>query len=126
DEIAAEFGFNTEELDQEFQDHFLVSDKAGIGDTRIEFDATVYESKTSSIRAGFLATIPTAFSFKNGLKGNSFKKTACLPPAHLIEELFCIALSDKAEDVKVAESIALVRVFGLGALERLSVNLLDA
>lgn len=125
DELAAEFGFDTQELDQEFQDTYLVSDKAGIGDTRIEFDATVYKSNINSIRAGLLATIPTAFSFKNGLKGNAFKKTACLPPANLIENLFCIALSDKPENVKVAESIALLQVFGLGSLERLSANLLD-
>jgi len=126
DELAAEFGFEGQQEDTAFQDRYLTSDKFGLGDTRIEIDNGIYASNTTALRAGFLATIPTAFAMVSGIKGHSFKKTACLPQANIFESLFCIALSNQSEEVKTAEAIALLRTFGLGALDRLSANLLDA
>jgi len=126
DEIAAEFGFEGEREDTEFQDNHLVSDKFGLGDTRIEVDSTIYNGSATELRAGFLATIPTAFALASGIKGSSFRKTACLPQANIFETLFCIAFSNKTDAQKAAEAIALLRCFGLGALDRLSANLLDS
>jgi hypothetical protein len=126
DEIAAEFGLEGQEEDTTFQDRYLVSDKFGFGDTRIEVDNGIYRGNTTQVRAGFLATIPTAFTLASGIKGSSFKKTACLPQANIFESLFCIALSNQSEKSKTADGLALLRTFGLGALDRLSANLLDA
>lgn len=127
DTIAQEFGFDTNDLSTDFQDAHFVSDKLGIGDTRIEFTGRVIDNETGSLNLGIMATIPTAFSFKNGLKGSHFRKNACLPEPTLIADLFALALdSDTTEEQKTALAFERLRSFGIGALDRLAAATIEA
>lgn len=62
-----------------FQDAHFVSDSFGIGDTRLMVDYPVYDTTFWQMYIGGLATIPTAFAFKKGLKGNHFHRLTCRP-----------------------------------------------
>lgn len=126
DEIAAEFGATAESQRKDFDDTHFISDKLGFGDTRIEVDKYWIQKDYWLLRGGLMATIPTAFAFKKGIRGRHFKKTACQPPATLIEDLVCIAFDpDLTEPEKLAAAVEELRVFGLGALDRLSAALIE-
>lgn len=68
-----------------FIDQHLIDDKFGIGDTRIYLDYPIIKKKYWSSRAGFLATIPTAWAFKKGLKGTNLKRIINRPILNLID-----------------------------------------
>ncbi|HRN78563.1 MAG TPA: hypothetical protein PLU71_04940 [Candidatus Dependentiae bacterium] len=125
DAIAEEFGFDTEQEDEEFQDAHFISDKLGFGDTRLEIERKVFTDKRARVRAGIQLTIPTAFALKKGLKGSSFArfKNACLPAPTLIEDIFCDILDPAGPQIQKAFDE--LTAFALGALDRLSANLLD-
>jgi len=120
--LAEEFGSEAEE---EFQDKHFVSDKLGFGDTRLEIEHRVYGSKRAILYAGIQLTLPTAFALKKGLKGSSFSdfKNACLPQPTLIEDIFCDILGPNEPDIQKA--FDQLTVFALGALDRVSANLID-
>lgn len=63
----------------QFINNHLISDKFGIGDTRVYFDYPLITKECFSSRGGFLATIPTAFAFKKGLRGNSLSRVINRP-----------------------------------------------
>jgi hypothetical protein len=75
-----------------FEDNYLISDKMGIGDTRIYCDYPIIKNKYLSTRLGFLATIPTAFAMKKGLKGSHFNLVQ-FPPTLDLQELITLATS---------------------------------
>lgn len=60
----------SERIQHELEDQFLISDKFGIGDTRIYFDYPIIKKPKLTTRLGILTTIPTAFAWKKGLKGS--------------------------------------------------------
>lgn len=60
-----------ERRQHELEDAYLISDKFGIGDTRIYADYPIIKKKNLTTRLGILSTIPTAFAWKKGLKGSS-------------------------------------------------------
>ncbi len=68
----------------QFINNHLISDKFGIGDTRVYFDYPIINKESFSSRGGFLATIPTAFAFKKGLRGNSLSRVVNRPLLDLI------------------------------------------
>lgn len=63
----------------QFINNHLISDKFGIGDTRVYFDYPIINKECFASRGGFLATIPTAFAFKKGLRGNSLSRVVNRP-----------------------------------------------
>lgn len=126
DQIAAEFGVTSEEQQDNFDDTHFISDALGFGDTRIEIDKKWIKKESWVIRAGIMATLPTAFAFKKGIRGSNFKKTDCQPPATVIEDLICIAFDpDLTEPEKLEAALEILRAFGLGALDRLSATLIQ-
>lgn len=62
---------DAERRQHELEDAYLISDKFGIGDTRLYADYPIIKSKNLTARLGILSTIPTAFAWKKGLKGSS-------------------------------------------------------
>lgn len=106
-----------------FSKKHLISDKVGVGDSRMTAGYMFIEKPTMWLNAGFLSTIPTAFAFKKGVwKGSHFEKNSNNPPFNLLE-ILTLVLGDPAE---VAQAQKLIVDFLLGALDKLSANLLDA
>lgn len=60
-----------ERRQHELEDAYLISDKFGIGDTRIYADFPIIKKEKLTTRLGILTTLPTAFAWKKGLKGSS-------------------------------------------------------
>lgn len=124
--IAKEFGADTQSQQKDFDDTHFISDKFGFGDTRIEIDKKLVQGDTCVIRGGIMATLPTAFALKNGIRGRHFDKTSCQPPATIMKDLICIAFDPNlTEAQKLEAALAELRTFGLGALDRLSATLIE-
>ncbi len=113
-------------LDQETQDVFaknhLISDKFGLGDTRLSVDFQLKDSDMWGFNLGFFTTLPTAFAFTTGIQGSQFKKITC-PPTIDIQNIACTFIEGTPEEktavLKNAES------FGYKALDVLTGNLLE-
>jgi len=107
--------------DTTFQDQHMISDKVGVGDTRLICAYHIVRRENLALNLGFQATIPTAFAFKKGLKGSSFSQWKKIRHCKFsIQDLWDLA----QEDVKAATEYG--TDFFLGMLDTLSANLLDA
>lgn len=73
-----------EKRKNEFIDNHLICDKFGIGDTRIYVDYPIIKKHKMWTRVGFLATIPTAFAFKKGIRGTSLSRAINRPTFDLV------------------------------------------
>ncbi len=104
----------------DFARKHLIVDKLGIGDTRIELGVTPHETDALFWRVGGLFTIPTAFSWKNGLYGTSFSKNTPAPNFSILEFMNLI-LVDKDIDQAIVEGTE----FLIAAVDRLSTMLLE-
>ncbi|KIX85152.1 hypothetical protein KG892_04335 [Vermiphilus pyriformis] len=117
-------GSGTEEDSQaqeEFQEQFLIADRIGIGDTRIELDYPLYCSETWKVRIGGLATLPTNCTFEKGLLGNEFellKNRPLLDIQGLSEAITSPSTATQAREQGIS--------YLLGALTQLSSILLNA
>lgn len=120
--IEQQFGSSGNQQDDSFQRKHLVSDKLGFGDSRVEFDARIADDPRFIIRLGLMTTLPTARTVKSGLYGSSFNGKADLPLLDL-EQLFLMA-QDPTPAVQQA-AFDIVQNYVLGAVDRLSANLLD-
>lgn len=74
----------TERQQYELEDAYLVSDKFGIGDTRIYVDYPIIKKDMFRSRLGFLVTLPTAFAWKKGLKGSLLHRIVRRPQLDLL------------------------------------------
>lgn len=101
-----------------FQREHLISDQFGVGDTRIEIDYPVVDTCNTNMRAGFLATIPTAYAFKKGLYGSFFCRNRNRPTIDL-----CLLVDQEAISSGALEQ-AFTNFF-LQAMDYLSAILLD-
>jgi hypothetical protein len=108
-----------EEFDLFARKH-LISDKFGLGDSRMYAQYIFVDNCNLWASIGFLATIPTAIAFAKGVwKGSHFPKNSNNPPFNLTEILNLILEGNTA--LAQAQTIE----FLLGALDKLSANLLD-
>ena len=82
---------NVEELhaaerrQHELQDAYLISDKFGIGDTRIYVDYPIIKKPNLTTRLGLLTTLPTAFAWKKGLKGSHLHLIKTRPQVDILQ-----------------------------------------
>ncbi len=106
-------------LDNDFVTKHMISDKFGLGDTRLHIDWDVCKGPRYRWGLGFVATIPTAFAFQNGLLGSSLQDRCDSGSFSLVD------LIDYAQRGDVGEATKLGQAFFLGALDRLAGNLLD-
>ncbi|MFA6066755.1 MAG: hypothetical protein WC707_06260 [Candidatus Babeliaceae bacterium] len=109
----------------------LVSTKLGLGDLRLQIAHNFIMSNCSTILPAFEVTLPTSHAF-NGkrlnlwfgdsvLFGGQYCKMCCPPPFD-IEQLVCLAAGTIQEQ---AQAKTLATNFFVGALDRLTANLLD-
>lgn len=107
-----------EKKQHELEDQHLISDQFGIGDTRIFLDYSIIKKKHMYTRVGFVATIPTAFAMKKGLRGNSFCLIKNRPLLDLQEVVGIIqeAIEGQVESEIQARSFAFAAFDNVGAM----------
>lgn len=120
--VEAEFGALEPEEQERFQKAHFISDKFGVGDSRLEIDVKVLKRPSFSLRVGGQTTIPTAFAWGKGFKGSSFPRPSTFPTFDF-DELFELAEEQTEENAQRA--FVLLNDFFLGALDRLAANFTD-
>lgn len=106
------------ESDKSFKQELFISDKFGIGDTRLNFDWCIHNRNTMRLDVGLQATIPTAYAFQKGLMGTYFQ--CGLKRSHIsFQELFSFDEKDIDQATKT------VTDFFLNAFKNLAANLID-
>jgi hypothetical protein len=107
------------ESSRELEDCHLISDRLGMGDTRIVLTTPFYECPQVKIGGGPYMTIPTAISFAKGvIRGTTYCPRFTRPQFNL-----ALLQDDEALANNTAED-QLIN-FALGALDQLSANLLN-
>ncbi len=126
--LETQLGALNPDQQEKFQKQHLISDRIGIGDTRLELDFSVQECDEWSLRTGAYATLPTAVAFAKGFVGSGFDK-CCPRPIFNFEDLFaCIPAGDPSpEQLNNARDCTtnLLRCFFLQALDTFSANVLE-
>ena len=122
DAVARELGVLEPEEEKRFRKAHFVSDKIGLGDTRIEVDGTVLKRPSFTLRCGGLATIPTAFTWGGGFLGSLFAKPSTLPTFEL-EPIFNAIENPGIESEQ--EAIRILKDFLLDAFDRVAADLID-
>jgi hypothetical protein len=117
DEIQAEFGITDPADDMKFARQYLIADRIGLGDLRLNLDFPLSSSPGLATKIGVQATIPTACSFRKGLYGSYFKKR-CRGPILDFCELF-----RNLDDLPFLEKQGIA--FAQAVLEQLNANLIE-
>lgn len=123
EKLEKQLGASSQDEQYCFASQHLISDKFGLGDTRLELNVeSPWNYGKMYMLFGAFATIPTAFAFKKGLAGSFFPKCSARPSFDLTE-LICLGASDDAQEKQ--QALDMTEKFFLGALDELSANLLD-
>jgi hypothetical protein len=122
DEVARVLGALEPEEEKRFRKAHFISDKIGLGDTRLEVDGRVVKRPGYSLRVGGLATIPTAWMWGGGFLGSSFAKPSMLPRFDL-EPIFDALVQGNNESTE--QIMLLLRDFFLDAFDRVAADLID-
>lgn len=120
--VEQEFGAFDGEEQEDFQKEHLVSDKFGLGDTRLEFGYQAARCRYASYVLGIQGTIPTAFKWFDGPKGSTFKRLNTLPT---LDTDFLFDLIESPTTANQEKSFEIISDLATGALDRLAANLLD-
>ncbi len=108
---------------KKFARKHLISDRLGIGDTRLNIGYAVTEKPGMFLSVGLESTLPTAFSFKKGLYGSHFKQDNNHPPFDLLT-IFNLVFATKMQNTN--QAIEITKNFLVGALDKLSSILIEA
>jgi hypothetical protein len=122
DEVARVLGALEPEEEKRFRKAHFISDRIGMGDTRIEVDGTVFNRPSFKLRCGGQATIPTAFTWGGGFLGSFFAKPSTLPTFEL-DPIFD-AIGTSSPEVE-QEALNILRDFFLDAFDRVAADLID-
>jgi len=122
DAVANEFGSMEPEEEKAFRKAHFISDRIGMGDTRIELDHTVLKRPSFTLRLGGLATVPTAWTWGSGFLGSSFAQPSTLPTFEL-EPIFNAI--DNPTDETQEEAIRFITDFFLDSFDRMAADLID-
>jgi hypothetical protein len=122
--VEAELGKSSPEEEADFAESHFISDRIGFGDTRLEVDWWLPTPESFDMRLGVMATIPTAFAVAKGLKGSTYPKP-CKYPMFDFDPLFDLFNNTNPTPAEKQNALDLVNDILLGAVDRLSGNLLD-
>lgn len=120
--VEQEFGAFDETEQEDFQKEHLVSDKFGVGDTRIQFGGELGHCRYASFLMGGQCTLPTAFKWFNGPKGSIFDRPNTLPT---LDTDFLFDLIADPSLANQEKAFDIITDLATGALDRLAANLLD-
>lgn len=107
-----------------FAREHLITDKIGLGDTRLVLGYDILENNKAEIKVGAIATIPTAFTWGKGLYGSSFKKNSDHPDFNIqqiLSQCFC-----NPDQMDTESALEIAKNFGLSVVDKLTANLLDS
>lgn len=125
DAIAREFGFETEDAQDNFKEDHFISDRFGLGDLRLEVSGNLLPDSCHRFDLGLRATVPTAVTFASGLAGSTFVAPPCYPNVDF-EKLYCLLgellNNGKEDDGEIADFLAM---FFLDAWDRIAAALID-
>ena len=112
---------------KEFVLQHLVSDKVGLGDSRLSFMWTPYCTSRSQLWLGMRMTLPTAATMASALLGGRFVECSHIPPFNikrLFNTFFCAngAVEQKLANEEIQRTVT---DFLVGALDRLSTILIN-
>ena len=102
----------------------IVSDRIGVGDTRVSALGHLYNTTQKNVWFGLQATLPTAKRFKSALIAGEFDPNATIPPfdlQHFFNVFFCNDNQDLADRVIRTE----ITDFLISTLDRLSTILIN-
>lgn len=129
--VENEFGALDQKSQEAFQKKHFISDKVGLGDTRIELNFLMQRPASTQLSFGVFVTLPTAFPFAKGLMGSSYP-TPCDYPAPFdftalinLRDKLQNASTPEAKDLIEKEAFDILSSTFLCALDRISANLLD-
>lgn len=124
--INEQFGpIETSECEEkEFQKRYLISDRFGFGDMRIELFRPLVCKEHYTLMGGIQVTLPTAFIIQNSLKGHIFCQKSSLPQFSF-SEFADILTEDGSVSKKHADLQTILGPLLRGGLDRLSANLLE-
>lgn len=94
DALMVQFGDVTEAEQERFQREHMISDKFGLGDTRLYGEFNLFKKPTYTINVGPLITVPTAFAMIKGLKGSHYKPCCQRPTVDFQETCACALDAD--------------------------------
>jgi len=114
DAVEVILGANTVDQQARFQSQHLVSDKFGLGDTRIEVDFQVIENEHAHLQLGLQTTIPTAVPLYSSIEGSVFHECPNRP-----------TFDFSALFNNPTQGSVILQEFLTGALDKLAANLLD-
>jgi|GEM_PF-3501265 len=119
------FFSDTEQNELLFAQQHLITDRIGFGDTRINLEYLIVESRKQIFSAGVRATIPTAFAIKKGLYGTTFDVYAPAPNFDLYTDLLLPGLSTPP-DQNLPLVFQNIQTLGNSIMDRLSTILLES
>lgn len=122
DAIAQEFGEQSEEEENEFAEKHFISDRIGMGDTRLELDQRIIHAPGLKVRFGLQSTIPTAFTWGQGFVGSKFSAPSTYPNFDF-QSLFCLAENPTEDNAQ--QAFNLLNDFLLDSFDRIAANLID-
>ena len=122
DAIAEELGSVDPEEEEAFRKDHFISDKIGIGDTRVEVDNRTLKRPSFSLRCGGFVDIPTAWTWGGGFLGSLYPKPSTLPTFEL-ETLFN-AIENPGVDSEQEVKTVLTDFF-LDSFDRVAADLID-
>ena len=121
--LLEQFDQRTQDGSTSFVREHLVADRLGIGDTRIKIGYQLVQNNRFCSTLGAQISLPTAFSFKKGLYGSSYRKKCMQQPDFALCSLIELFLDpDKIDYAKGGE---IAKNFGFNAIDWLSAILLD-
>lgn len=122
DAVARELGSMDPEEEAQFRKDHFISDKIGLGDTRIEVDHTFYKRPSFTLRGGGLATIPTAWMWGGGFLGSLFPRSSTMPSLEL--DFIFNAVENPGTDSE-KEVVDTVTELLLDSFDRVAADLID-
>lgn len=122
DAVAEELGALDPEEEKAFRKAHFISDKIGLGDTRIEVDHRLLKRPSITLRCGALATVPTAWTWGSGFMGSSFAKPSTLPTFEL-DPIFNAIENPSMETEQEVKTF--ITDFLLDSFDRMAADLID-
>jgi hypothetical protein len=124
DAVAFEFGFETEDTQDNFKEDHFISDRLGLGDLRVEVSGNILPNSCHRFDLGLRATVPTAVTLASGIFGSTFDAPAFYPNVDF-HKLYCLLgnlINDKDDDGQISDFL---EMFFLGAWDRIAAALID-
>ncbi len=112
---------NPDQINQFAKSH-LISDKAGLGDSRLILSYQASDREKLDLQLGLYTTMPTALPFQKGIFGSEFPKECLIPPTFDLCGILSLGLSADALERRLKHEFS---ILSEEFLDSLAANLLE-